>query len=304
MESKLEVKGIWAAVMTPFHEQGEVSEEILGRFMDFFREKELDGIFPVSNVGEFAALTLEQRRRIIEICTAMSEGKMKVCPGVTDLNLDRALKLAEFAWQCGADGVIVSSPYYYPYGDAFVEEYLRVFLKESPLPVILYHSPKFAHPIRETFLMELLADPKVVAVKESSGDARFLISLLEGIRREQIHVQVMVGWEELLLTSLVHGAAGCITSCGGIVPEILKKIYTCWEQGRVEEAARYQQSICRITRELGRYGLPCGYKMGMAARIPHRVLQSGLMESLEEELRVREEEIRMLLERELAFAEE
>ncbi|MCI9133839.1 MAG: hypothetical protein HFI31_06595 [Lachnospiraceae bacterium] len=38
--------------------------------------------------------------------------------------------------------MIVSSPYYYPYGDAFVEEYLRIFIKESPLPIILYHSPK------------------------------------------------------------------------------------------------------------------------------------------------------------------
>ncbi len=118
MENKLEVKGIWAAVMTPFDEQGEVSESILRRFMDFFLEKELGGIFPVSNIGEFAALTFEQRCRIIEICTSRvresvregsqvpgltekflreGRGNMKVCPGVTDLNLDRALELAEFS---------------------------------------------------------------------------------------------------------------------------------------------------------------------------------------------------------------
>lgn len=304
MENKRKIRGVWAAVMTPFDERGEVSQTVLGQFMDFFLEKELDGIFPVSNVGEFAALTFEQRCEITKICTSMADGRLKVCPGVTDLNLDRALKLAEFAWQCKADGVVVSSPYYYPYGDAFVEEYLRVFLEESPLPVIIYHSPKFAHPVQETFLLDLLAHPKVAAIKESSGDARFLISLLETIRREQIDVQVMVGWEELLLTALVHGAAGCITSCGGIVPEILKKVYTCWEQGDLDKAAQYQQSICRITQELGSYGLPCGYKMGMAARIPHRVLQSRRMEGLRERMRAREDDISMLLERELALVEQ
>ena len=45
MENKLEVKGIWAAVMTPFDEQGEVSEPILRRFMDFFWKRSWMGFF-------------------------------------------------------------------------------------------------------------------------------------------------------------------------------------------------------------------------------------------------------------------
>lgn len=301
MDKRVEVKGIWAAVMTPYEEGGKVSGSTMEKFMEFFLEKKLDGIFPVSNVGEFAALSFQERCRIIEICTSMGKGKIRICPGVTDLNLDQALALAEFSERKGADGVVISSPYYYPYKDRFVEEYLRIFLRKSPLPVILYHSPKFAHPMREEFLLELLADPKVAALKESSGDARFLISLLEKIKTSGLNVKVMLGWEELLLTGLIHGADGCITSCGGIVPEILKKIYSCYQKGDLHGAAVCQQSICRITEKLGACGLPCGYKMGMAARISHRILQADRMQKLEGILQREVLEIRDILDRELAL---
>lgn len=290
--------------MTPYDEKGRVSETAVKEFMEFFLEKEIDGIFPVSNVGEFAALNFEEKCRIIEICVSMGKGKMKVCPGVTDLNLDRALELAEFSRSQGADGVIISSPYYYPYGNTYVEEYLRVFIRESPLPVIVYHSPRFSNPVSEEFLMEMLRHPTVAAVKESSGDARFLISLLERIKREQIDVEVMLGWEELLLTGLVHGASGCITSCGGIVPEILRKIYDSWKHNDMKTAAFYQQSISRITGILGEGGLPYGYKLGMAARVPHRMLQSGHMDELEKQLQRSKEKIRIMLEQELSLLEQ
>lgn len=303
MKNNLMVKGVWAAMMTPYDEKGMASEDGVKEFMEFFLDKKLDGIFPVSNVGEFATLTFEEKRRIIEICVSMGKGKMKVCPGVTDLNLDRALELAEFSCEQGADGVIISSPYYYPYGNTYIEEYLRIFLKESPLPVIIYHSPRFSNPISETFLLEILKHPNVAAVKESSGDARFLISLLERIKREEIDVEVMLGWEELLLTGLVHGASGCITSCGGIVPEILRKVYDSWTKGDMESAAFYQQSISRITRVLGEDGLPYGYKMGMAARIPQRMLQSRHMNELENQLQLKAEKIKGMLDQELSLLE-
>lgn len=301
MNNNLVVKGVWAAMMTPYDEKGMVSETVVKQFMEFFLAKELDGIFPVSNIGEFATLTFEEKRRIIEICVFMGKGKLKVCPGVTDLNLDRALELAEYSSEQGADGVIISSPYYYPYGNAYVEEYLRVFLKESPLPVIIYHSPRFSNPVTESFLMEMLNHPKVAAVKESSGDARFLISLLERIKSEEIDVKVMLGWEELLLTGLVHGASGCITSCGGIVPEILRKVYESWMQGDMKSAEFYQQSISRITRVLSEGGLPYGYKMGMAARIPQRLLQSSHMDEFEKQLQLKAEKIKGMLEQELSL---
>lgn len=296
----MNIKGVWAAVMTPFKEDGTVCGQTMEKFMKFYLEKGLDGIFPASNVGEFAALSFEERCEIIRICTSMGKSKMNIFPGVTDLNLNQSIKLADFAAKQGADGVVVSTPYYYPYGNEFVESYLRIFIKESPLPVMLYHSPRFSAPVSEELLLELLAEPKVVAVKESSGEVRFLLSLMERIKARGIDAKVMVGWEELLLTGLVHGASGCITSCGGIVPEILKEIYGRFMQGDIPGAMRCQESICRITRVLGKYGFPGGYKMGMAARVPCRILQSSRMQELEEKLQNGSREVQELIKRELS----
>lgn len=147
--------------------------------------------------------------------------------------------------------------------------------------------------------MELLANPKIAAVKESSGDALFFLSLLERIKSERVEVSVMLGWEELLLTGLVHGAAGCITSCGGIVPEILRAVYDNYQEGNLQKALDSQQSILRITRKLSAEGFPYGYKMGMAARIPQRILRSPKMQRQEEMLQEKSREIEAFLAQEL-----
>lgn len=55
-------QGIYAAMITPFNEDGRVDLEQVSQIINFLIEKKVDGIFPVSNVGEFLSLTLEEKR--------------------------------------------------------------------------------------------------------------------------------------------------------------------------------------------------------------------------------------------------
>lgn len=295
------IQGAYCAMITPFGADGRLNADMARAMVEYYVEKGLDGVFAVSNVGEFAAMPLEERRELIKICCETAAGRLRVCPGVTDFSYANMLALAEHAQRCGAAAVVLSAPVYYPYSAKYVEAFISSFLDESPLPVIFYHSPKFAQPVSYPFLLELMRHPRVAAVKESSGDAVFLQTLLEDCAARGITTPVMLGFEELALTGLLHGAKGSITSCGGIVPELMRAMLESFHSGDIQKAVEQQKSVCRVTMEIKRYGFPLGYKMAMKARgFNFRIVLTGL-ETLEAEYNAAVPELRKVLEREYAL---
>lgn len=299
MEDRLRIEGVYSAMMTPYTEDGKIDENKLREFIQFFLKCEIDGVFPVSNVGEFAALSYEERCSIIKICSEENQGKLKLCPGVSDLNPDNILRLSDYCAVQGADAVILSTPYYYPYSAEYIRSYVMGVLEKSPLPVIFYHSPNFANQIPREQLMDILRHPKVVGMKESSGDVVCFLDIMNQIKSEQIEVDVMLGLEELMLTGLTNGARGCITSSSGIIPELLKKIYVCYDEGNMEDAVKYQEAVVRVSRLLNSYGFLPGYKMGMAARIPYRIFRGSMMDEVESKIQKEIPYIRDIIEKEL-----
>ena len=79
--------GILAAVSTPFGADGEVDEVRLRGHVDFLIDNGLHGLVPGGSTGEFAALTLDERKRVNEI---VIEG-IEIRPlGVDSIEFDEA----------------------------------------------------------------------------------------------------------------------------------------------------------------------------------------------------------------------
>ena len=61
------LSGILAAVSTPFGTDGLVDEGRLRGHVDFLIDNGLHGLVPCGSTGEFAALTVDERKRVNEI---------------------------------------------------------------------------------------------------------------------------------------------------------------------------------------------------------------------------------------------
>jgi dihydrodipicolinate synthase/N-acetylneuraminate lyase len=271
------IGGLFAAMITPYDDSGHLNVAVAEAFVRFYVEKGVDGVFVISNVGEFALLPIEERRELIRLCRRAGGPNLKVCPGVTAFQLEESLAMAAFAKAEGADAVILSAPIYYPYSAQYVESFIFAFLDKAPLPVLFYNSPKFANPVPVDTLVRIMSHPNIISMKESSADVMFLLKYLARAERAGIKKPVMLGFEELLLTGLAHGAAGCITCSAGVVPELLRGIIDSFRAGDFARAASLQKSVARITEAVGAYGFPHGFKAAMAARgFSFRIAQAQL----------------------------
>ena len=259
-------EGIYAAMLTPFDEQGRVNELVVRDMVEFYIAKGVQGIFPVSNVGEQIQLAEEEKRRYIDIVINQAAGRVKITPGISNAGTNKAIELGQYCALEGADAVVLSAPYYFKYPEELVESHLAKVAKSLDIPVILYNIPMFANPITKETLRSLIKIDNIVAIKDSSGSIPELLNLLNMIETERSDFRIMVGWEEMLLSSLIVGASGCMVASGGIFPEIMTEIYKCFKNNQLLKAAKLQKLIALATEEMKKVFFPYGYKLAMEAR--------------------------------------
>jgi 4-hydroxy-tetrahydrodipicolinate synthase len=111
--SRAQFHGIWAAITTPFTPDDRLDEAGLRRNMRYYTDGlGVDGIFCTGTMGEFWALTKEERNRAVEIVVEEARGKCKVIAHTGHHSPNETVDLTRHAQEVGADFAIVINPYY------------------------------------------------------------------------------------------------------------------------------------------------------------------------------------------------
>jgi len=75
-------EGSYVAMLTPFKQDGRIYEKEMRRMVDFQIEKGVDGLFPVSSVGEYIHMTSEEKVALMEMVHDQARGQVAITPGV------------------------------------------------------------------------------------------------------------------------------------------------------------------------------------------------------------------------------
>jgi 4-hydroxy-tetrahydrodipicolinate synthase len=111
--SRAQFRGVWAAIHTPFTADYRLDEPGLRRNMRHYTDVlAVDGIFCAGTMGEFWALTKEERMRVVEIVVEEARGKCKVIAHTGHHSPDETIDLTNHAAKVGADFAVVINPYY------------------------------------------------------------------------------------------------------------------------------------------------------------------------------------------------
>ena len=120
-------RGVWAAIATPFTADDELDEAGLRHNMRHMTDVlHVDGIFCAGTMGEFWALTKEERKRVVEIVVEEARGKCKVIAHTGHHSPNETIDLTRHAQEVGADFAIVINPYYPAASEDAIYEWFRV----------------------------------------------------------------------------------------------------------------------------------------------------------------------------------
>jgi formaldehyde-activating enzyme len=92
---------------------------------------------------------------------------------------------------------------------------------------------------------DLAQIPNIVGLKDSSGQLRYILAVLEKVRDK---INVLCGHDEVVVAALAAGCSGAILASANVIPDIWVQIYNHVKKGELQKARELQYKIQKIAR--------------------------------------------------------
>lgn len=262
------LRGIVPPLVTPLSSEGEVDLAAFARLAERVIAAGVHGIFLLGTTGEFASLTLADRKEVLAEGCRVSAKRVPVIVNVSDTSLRTSLEMTQAAARAGAQGVAICPPYYFSLSQDDLFRYAKRFAEASELPVFLYNIPQNAHLEFEPATVRRLAElSNVIGMKNSNGRVDY-ISEVARIKSARPGFCVLVGNEEITLASMKAGADGSVCGGANLFPQLFVRLFHAIESGRAQEAEGLQALVVKIASQVYTVGAAStSYLRGMKAAL-------------------------------------
>lgn len=245
---EINLNGILPPVTTPFTERGDVDYGALASNIARYNETGLRGYVPLGSNGEAVHLTADERNRVVETVKRAALSEHTIVAGVNEFSSRAAIEAARAAADCGADAVLVITPYFYK-GSMTQERLARHFTEvadHSPLPALIYNVPQNTGVVIESStIAELGTHQNIIGVKDSAGN---MGAIAETLRLAPEGFKVMVGNGGIVYPSITMGATGAILGVACAAPRACVELYEAATAGDHARARELQNRIAPLSQ--------------------------------------------------------
>lgn len=242
MEEQL--KGLYAALLVPFDENGQVKEEGLKQIAkNAIEVEQLDGLYVNGSSGENFLISKEQKKQIFKVVKEAVGNDVKLIAQVGSLDLNEAIELGKYATDLGYDALSAVTPFYYPFSFEEIKQYYFDIIEATQNKMIIYAIPDLTGVnISINQFEELFNNEKIVGVKYTAPN----FFLLERIRKAFPDKLILSGFDEMLVQAVISGVDGAIGSTYNVNGRRARQIYDLAREGKVEEAYKIQHDTNNI----------------------------------------------------------
>ena len=280
--------GAATALATPFAD-GEIDLAAFERLVEWQIDMGIDALCVAGTTGEAATLSRGERRRLLGAARALSAGKVPLIAGCGSADTKAACALTADAVACGADALLVITPYCNKgTADGILEHYRRIADAASGRPVILYNIPSRTGVNLTEAQYAALADiPNIRAVKEASGSMAKLTRLCADGR-----LAVYSGNDDQILPVAALGGRGVISVLSNLAPAAVSAMAHAAVDGDFDTARHLADKYARLISLLFAETNPAPLKYAMELlglsrgelRLPLAEVGDDLKTALREEL--------------------
>lgn len=254
--------GVFPYLVSPVDADGTVRAAVLARLCDDLIAAGVHGLTPLGSTGEFAYLTWEQRRRIVEVTVEAAAGRVPVVAGVASTTIAGAVDQAREMDRLGCSGILAILEAYFPVSDDGVYSYFAAIAEATPLPVVLYTNPTFQRSDLSLPVIERLSHlPTVQYIKDASTNTGRLLSILE---RVDGRMGVFAASAHIPAAVMLLGGAGWMAGPACLAPRQSVALYDACRAGEWARAMELQRPLWRLNEAFATYNLAACIKGGLA----------------------------------------
>ncbi|HEX6308256.1 MAG TPA: dihydrodipicolinate synthase family protein [Longimicrobiales bacterium] len=250
MDLNERLQGVFPPIITNFDATGEIAPIPFRENLRRWIETPIDGIVLFGSNGEGALLDEDEKRRLTGFARDVVPAGFLLIAGTSGESTRATIRQTRELAAEGADVMLVHPPAYFgPYLTvAALLEHFRAVADASPVPVLVYHIPKYTKVTLEAgFVAELMRHPNVAGLKDSSGDLKRFADFTNAC---EAGCRLFIGNGALLYTALELGAAGGILGVANFAPVLCADLVRRFRDGKPGEAGRIQGRLTPLHREI------------------------------------------------------
>lgn len=292
----MNIKNLIAATYAPMKKDQSLNLQVIASYSSFLKNNNVTGAFVNGSTGDFASLSVEERKQIIEEWSKHRSDDFALINHVGHTSLKVAKELAAHSAD-KADAIATLSPFYFkPPTLQSLVYYCAEIAKSAPnLPFFYYHIPVLtgADFRMIDFLPLATAQiPNFAGLKYTKND---LIDYNYSLNYKNKSFNILFGVDEILLSSLPLGATGWVGSTYNHLAPLYYKVMEAFNNGDMEKASELQRKAALFVDILnakgGFNGVAKGFMKTLGvdcgpSRYPHTTLSDtdyvGIQKELDE----------------------
>ncbi len=285
-------EGAGVALITPMNEDGSVNYTKLEEVIEWQIANGTDALIICGTTGEAATLTEEEHLECIRFAVEVTKKRIPVIAGTGSNCTESAVYLSVEAEKCGADGLLMVTPYYNKATQNGLKAHYKKVAESVNIPIILYNVPsRTGTRIAPQTVVDLCNEvPNIIGVKDATGDiseVAELMSLANG------SVDLYSGNDDQIVPVLSLGGKGVISVLSNVLPQETHDICENYFNGDVTKSRELQLKYIALINALFSEVNPIPVKkamnlMGMevgSLRLPLTEMEDATAQKLAEEMK-------------------
>jgi 4-hydroxy-tetrahydrodipicolinate synthase len=221
--------GAGTALVTPFRKDGSLDEAAIRRLARRQIDAGIHFLSPCGTTGEAPTLSEEEKLRVVELVVAEASGRVPVLAGAGGYDTREVIHMARQMEKAGADGILSVTPYYNKPTPEGLYQHYKAVAESTSLPIVVYNVPgRTGVNVDVPTLVRLSELPKIVGVKEASGNVSQMCEICAAVRDDFI---VLSGDDALTLPLMAVGGHGIISVASNEVPAEMAQMVEMAEKG-------------------------------------------------------------------------
>lgn len=242
-------EGAGVALITPMKEDGSVNYTKLKELLEFQIANATDAIIICGTTGEASTLSEEEHLECIRYTCEVVAGRIPVIAGTGSNCTASAIYLSKEAEKCGADGLLVVTPYYNKATQNGLKAHFKAIADAVSIPIILYNIPgRTGTRMTPQTVVDLCTEvPNIVGVKDATGD---ISEVAEVMSLSKGNVDLYSGNDDQITAVMSLGGKGVISVLSNILPKETHDIAVSYLQGDAAKSCELQLSYIPLIQAL------------------------------------------------------
>lgn len=232
------IEGSMVALVTPMNTDGSINYTKMEELLEWHIANKTDGIVILGTTGEASTMTFEEEKNLVKFCSDKIAKRVPMIVGSGSNSTATAVSNSRAFAELGADYLLVVTPYYNKANDLGMIRHFEMIADNVDVPLILYNVPgRTGCSLSPSVVGELSKNPKIVAIKEASGDMSYVMAIAKYINED---FALYSGNDDIIVPLLSAGGTGVISVWANIMPRTVHDLVRLYLDGKTAESLALQ----------------------------------------------------------------